>query len=263
MPVAENLTSMFLATNKHVADNCEELQIVFSAPLPNGLPDPSKKIPVTIHISRPGGIILHPDPIVDLCLIPIEHILAQFKAHVGWLPVFRRVELDHIPSQAEWDELHAIEEVIMIGAPNGIFDWHNNLPIARRGITATPPALNFQGRKEFLIDMACFGGSSGSPVFICNTAGFSTRQGNVNIGGIRVRLLGILWGGPVYKASGELVVNEIPTSTTVTPLTPMMLNLGYVIRSSALYDFIPLVKELFAKPIADSQLSGPQTTPTT
>jgi hypothetical protein len=258
MPVAENSHSLFLATNKHIAYECEALQVVFSAPLPNGLPDPSRKVPVTIRLSRPDGVIGHPDPSVDLCLIPVGNVLAQFKAKIGWLPLFSWVNLDHIPTQEEWEDLHAIEEVIMIGAPNGIFDSHNNLPVARRGITATPPSLNFKGRNEFLVDMACFGGSSGSPVFICNTTGFSTRRGNMSLGGIRVRLLGILWGGPFYNAAGELVVSQIPTSTTVKPVTPMMLNLGYVIRSSALHDFVPLVKELFGRPVETFQPSPQQ-----
>ena len=40
------------------------------------------------------------------------------------------------------------------------------MPILRRGTTATPIALNFEGRPEFLIDAAVYPGSSGSPVFV-------------------------------------------------------------------------------------------------
>jgi hypothetical protein len=44
------------------------------------------------------------------------------------------------------------------------------LPISprffRRGMTATPPQLDYCGRPTFLIDASVFGGSSGSPVFL-------------------------------------------------------------------------------------------------
>lgn len=52
-------------------------------------------------------------------------------------------------------ELSAIEDIIMIGYPDGIWDSINNQPIIRRGITATQPKNNFNGKQEFLIDAAC------------------------------------------------------------------------------------------------------------
>jgi len=55
-------------------------------------------------------------------------------------------------------ELSAIEDIIMIGYPDGIWDSINNQPIIRRGITATQPKNNFNGKQEFLIDAACFPG---------------------------------------------------------------------------------------------------------
>ncbi len=44
----------------------------------------------------------------------------------------------------------------MIGYPNGIWDEANNMPIIRRGITATHPNFNYNGKPEFMIDAACF-----------------------------------------------------------------------------------------------------------
>ena len=51
-------------------------------------------------------------------------------------------------------ELSAIEEIIMIGYPVGIWDSANNMPIVRKGITATRPDIDYEGRKEFMIDAA-------------------------------------------------------------------------------------------------------------
>jgi len=44
----------------------------------------------------------------------------------------------------------------------------NNLPIVRKGITATTPYfLNYNGKREFLVDIAAFARfHSGSPIFV-------------------------------------------------------------------------------------------------
>jgi len=57
----------------------------------------------------------------------------------------------------------------MIGYPNGLWDHVNNLPLIRRGITASHPGVDYQiegqnGPGVTVIDMACFPDSSGSPV---------------------------------------------------------------------------------------------------
>lgn len=68
----------------------------------------------------------------------------------------------------------------MIGYPNGLWDSQNNLPIIRRGITATSVKKDYNGKKEFLIDAAVFPGSSGSPVFIFNEGSYSVPGGFSN-----------------------------------------------------------------------------------
>ena len=54
----------------------------------------------------------------------------------------------------------------MIGYPDGIWDSVNNLPVIRKGITATHPHISWNGKTEFLTDIASFPGSSGSPYFL-------------------------------------------------------------------------------------------------
>jgi hypothetical protein len=56
-------------------------------------------------------------------------------------------------------------EVWFVGYPENRFDTVNNLPILRRGYIASLPKIDFEGRKQFLIDAQVFPGSSGSPVF--------------------------------------------------------------------------------------------------
>lgn len=138
-----------------------------------------------------------------------------------------------IPTEQELADLMALEDVLMIGYPNGIWDSTNNMPIFRRGATATHPKLNYEGRKEFVIDAACFPGSSGSPVFLYNEGAWSTRQG-ANIGGTRIKLLGVLFAGPQYTASGEIRIVNVPTQQRALAFSKIPNNLGFVIRAERL-----------------------------
>lgn len=73
-----------------------------------------------------------------------------------------------IPNEEQIKQMDAIEPITFIGYPNGIWDSTNLLPVARRGTTASPIEVDFEGSPRFLIDASVFGGSSGSPVFILN-----------------------------------------------------------------------------------------------
>ena len=73
--------------------------------------------------------------------------------------------IDTLFESEELEQLEAIEEVVLIGYPAGIRDPAHLTPIARKGITATPPAWDYGGRPTFLVDASVFHGSSGSPVF--------------------------------------------------------------------------------------------------
>lgn len=113
----------------------------------------------------------HPDyPAVDLAVLPIAPVLEMFS-NKGTKPYFRAFDPSSVADEAYLTDLVAVEDVIMIGYPQGLWDDHNNLPIVRRGITATPPAIRFKNKAEFVIDCACFPGSSGSPVILYNMGG--------------------------------------------------------------------------------------------
>jgi hypothetical protein len=124
----------------------------------------------------------------------------------------------------------------MIGYPNGLWDKKNNLPIVRRGITATPPYIDFDGRPDFIIDCACFPGSSGSPVILFNQGGYPAKNGNFVIGG-RVKLLGILWGGPQYLAPGVIRAVPVPTASQPVAISRIPNNLGYCVKAEQLLAF--------------------------
>lgn len=78
-----------------------------------------------------------------------------------------------------------------------------------------------------------------------NEGSYSTADGIVI--GSRVKLLGILYAGPIYNAQGEVKVVPIPQATKVVAITGMPNNLGYVIKSSELKS----IEEKLRAPAAD------------
>lgn len=151
-----------------------------------------------------------------------------------------------IPKHADLKSLDAIENVVMIGYPNGLWDSVNNMPIVRRGITATPVYLNYEGKREFVIDAACFPGSSGSPVLICDIGGYTDKKGTLNLGHPRIMFLGILYAGPQLTVAGEIKIVTIPhVQQRAVSISSIPNNLGFIIKSECVLDFIPIIKDRF------------------
>jgi hypothetical protein len=188
--------------------------------------------------------IAHPDASVDLCVLPIAPLLADAgRRGMPLAPVFLEPQL--VPGDGFLAQLNPLEDVIMIGYPNGIWDSRNNMPISRKGITATHPAIDYEGRKEFMIDAACFPGSSGSPVFLYNTGSYARRGGGVMVG-TRLMLLGILYAGPQHTATGEVRIVNVPTRQAPVAFSRIPNNLGLVIKSSRLLEFDGVIRRRVA-----------------
>lgn len=157
-----------------------------------------------------------------------------------------------VPTQEEWLELTAIEDIVMVGYPIGLWDDVNNRPIVRKGITASHPAVAFKGKREFLIDAACFPGSSGSPVFLLNIGSYATR--NATCIGHRIKLLGVLYGGPQHTVTGEIKILEIPMAQQALAISAIPMNLGIVIRSDRISDFETILKQRWASELANQDI---------
>lgn len=230
-----------IVTNKHVINGAQKGLIHLHLADQKGSPLSGQFFSVVIE-NMQANWILHPDPEVDLCIMPIAPLLmhAQSKGKSIFF-----ISLDHslIPSQDLIAAFTAIEDIVMIGYPNGIWDRTNNMPIVRRGITATHPNLNYNGKQEFMIDAACFPGSSGSPVFLFNIGTYAQRDGGTAIGS-RIALLGILYAGPQYTAIGEIQIVNVPTQQKPVAFSRIPNNLGLVIKSGRLVDFDAILEKL-------------------
>lgn len=224
---SDGRTVPILVTNRHVFEGYTNSTFLMTRADSDGTPINGQNM--TMNIEGLQDLVrYHPDPNVDLCAIPIA-VFINAAYENGKRLFYRTLTADQLPRQEQLNELTAIEDIIMIGYPNGLWDSVNNLPLVRKGITATHPNVDYEGRKEFVIDAACFNGSSGSPVLIFNPNGYLTKQGDFVIGEQRILFMGILYGGPLHRVRGLVLSNN--TSTTATSVSSIPNNLGFVIKS--------------------------------
>ncbi len=228
-----------IITNKHVVENAVQLIIQFSKADAHG--DPVYSVPYKVSKTDMSSIVFHPDPEVDLCGIPFLELVRMLQSLHG--NVFHKhFDNSQIPTQQQLEGLDAVEEIMMIGYPNGLWDAKHNMPIFRKGITATPVWLDHNGKKEFMIDAACFPGSSGSPVVLCNSGQYHDKHGNTYFGSGRLYLLGLLYAGPQLTVTGEIKVVTIPEAHVVPhSVSHIPNNLGYVIRSERILELINVI----------------------
>lgn len=224
---------VFIVTNKHVIEN--SIVGTLKIPLVNAYKG-KKYHDITIDDFEEHWIF-HDDKNVDLCILPVAaHIDIAHFLEQGLVFDIDWIDGSIIPSEEDAKGLGAIEEVIMIGYPDGIMDEVNMKPIVRSGITATSLQDDYDGKKEFLIDIACYGGSSGSPVFIYKEGAYIGRDKQMKIG-VHLLFIGILFEGWDELVEEEhLFVKRRKFSQIILPL-----NLGICIKSERMRDFPKLI----------------------
>lgn len=225
-----------LVTNKHVLKGATEAKLHFHGTITSSDKiEPSSDKFIFGFKDIEGRLIFHSKEEIDLCVLPLLPIINSLAEHKK-TPFLISLNKTLIPTEEALQQLSVVEDILMVGYPTGLYDSVNNFPIFRKGITSTHPAIDFNGKPEFVIDAACFPGSSGSPVFIYNAGMYSTGRNNI-VGGGRLLFLGILYSGPHMTVEGKIVTKDIPTQLTPFSQSNVMLNLGYVIKANQLDDF--------------------------
>lgn len=220
-----------IVTNKHVVKDSIEVrfQLHEAEGDSNDIVPSGRYFTVKTHGSAINWIG-HPDMSIDICAMPFQPLREQAQKNgkrIFNIPFNESLLL----SDMDLEALSAVENVLMIGYPTGLWDTKNNLPLVRRGITSTHPAIDFCERPEFMIDVASFPGSSGSPVVLADIGSYQDKKGNIFMGKSRVALLGILYAGPIWTAEGSVEINPIPTAISPVSKTNMMIHLGYVLKA--------------------------------
>lgn len=177
----------------------------------------------------------------DVCCLPLGPVVPAeaFYAVLG---------LDLIMSDQELlDDLISVQEVLMYGYPIGLSDIANNLPIVRRGITSSHPGLDYNGQPHGALDIACFPGSSGSPVVITREGlWLSKKQRSMVLGGAPPILLGILFGGASLNPNtGNIDIVSIPMQNQLLTNERMLaMHCGFYAKAKEL---IPLKEAVLAQ----------------
>jgi len=222
-----------ILTNKHVIENCAGIKFRFhEAQLINNNWGPIGTSFEIILNDIHNFWVPHPNPEIDLgalLFLPISEFSKNklgkiiFRNFINELLIKTDEELQTISSVAD--------EVIMAGYPIALRDDHNNFPIIRKGITATHPATNFQNKSIGIVDIACFPGSSGSPILICMEGSFPNKNGGLLLGN-KIIFLGLLSEGPAYTTEGKIVIKKIPTSNYEANVeNQQMIHLGYYVKA--------------------------------
>lgn len=227
-PVSASGSGAFLVTNKHVIKESEGGTLTFSLTDAAGQPTPERfERRCRNDLWRWTG---HRDAEVDVAVLPISGIINQAPSiH------YRAVSRDTMLTDEQTLDLDAVEEVWLVGYPSGIHDRVNNLPVVRRGITATPFAVDYEGTPRFVIDASVFPGSSGSPVYLYDPLGMRRgADGVLRFGGApRFFFLGVLGAG--YRRTNSGLMLAEPTDAE---LASEMLDLGIVYKARTIIETI-------------------------
>ncbi|MEZ5558644.1 MAG: serine protease [Pseudomonadales bacterium] len=230
-----------IVTNKHVIAGATRGAFHLTRKGPNG--DPLLGDHHRVEFDNFQNLwIPHPSEHVDLTVFPVASVINQAsKADLNYFYITLAPNL--IPDETATEDLSGLDDIVMVGYPNGLWDSKNNLPIFRAGCTATHPKYDYEGMPYFLIDCACFPGSSGSPVFVYNPSGYKTRSGSIKMGAERLIFLGALFAGPQHVAEGSISVVEVPELAHVPrAISRIPNNLGFVVKSQTLLDFEPILE---------------------
>ncbi len=225
---------VLLVTNKHVSTGAVTTQLAFAVSDSEGhaVPGPGHLHQIN-HFQHTW--INHPDGKTDLAVLPLIPIVQGLRSK-GVSPFISVLTEQELLTDGQAAELSAVQDIVMVGYPNGVWDKANNMPIFRRGLTATSPKRDYNGLPEFVIDCACFPGSSGSPVVIFDEESFADSH-IITFGRSRMLFLGVLYAGPQHSATGEIKVIETPLAQRPIVLSQIPNNLGFVIKARKLLEF--------------------------
>ena len=224
-----------LVTNKHVVLGFTGTTLTFTV-AEDGFPSDK-----TVQFRTGRGTNLwypHPDSDVDLCALPIQPIIEHYRR--------QGVELFIVPADyslvaddAFLQNVTQLDDVAMIGYPDGVWDAVNNQPIFRKGVIATRPSKSYNGKREFIIDMPVYGGSSGSPILIASDGPWKDRSNNALRTAAPTKLVGVVYKTFIHNDLGKLISVPIPTLATDennAAIVRVPNNLGLVISASRLLE---------------------------
>ncbi len=236
-PVDDTLReSLFLVTNKHVVGDSTTGRITLTVVEQNG-----SRYAQDFDIPQEVWSLwcFHSETEIDVCVLPFGNLLENLTVPNGATIDYSSFPTTLAPSDKTTPDIGLIEDVLFIGYPNGMFDRANNLPVARRGLTATPATVDYESRPIFLVDASVFPGSSGSPVFLYNVGVWRSTTGVV--AGDRVVFLGVLASVFYRNEDGVVKMREVPAELQAHVSVRQLIDLGVVYKARTVQENINLL----------------------
>lgn len=142
----------------------------------------------------------------DICAVWLNPLIEQFNQKTESTLYYEALNFDYEKMVKYRPNDKSIKftvssKITMIGYPHGYWDDINNFPILRMGHVASDPLCDHRGKKQYLIDIALFPGSSGSPVFMIKKEKKATESNSyMSQSGPetkkKIYFVGMVYGGP-------------------------------------------------------------------
>jgi Trypsin-like peptidase domain len=232
--VFEHKSALFLVTAKHVIKNMQKGSLIFTEAR-DGKARIGARCTIPMNNFERHWCV-HPDEDIDVAVISFSSLL-KFANDQGVDLYYYPISSPMLPTEETVKIIDAFEEIIFIGYSSGLWDDVNLIPITRKGITATPILIDFQGKKEFLISASVFPGSSGSPVFLYKTGAYHHRSGAIAMG-TQLIFLGLVKDAYNGRETGKKGIRSQPVVDKPEKLSSEWVDLGVVLNYSTIIETI-------------------------
>jgi hypothetical protein len=228
-----------LITNRHVVQNMVGARIGLSI---EETAAAKKRETLIVDIGElQKSCFYHPQEEIDVAAIALAEVFGQLVA-AGKKPDYVTLDEKDIATAEKLAEFSAIEEALMIGYPNGMWDSANNYPIVHKALTATPVYADYNNRPEFRLSTACYPGSSGSPIFLYSANGYTDRAGVSHVGARRVAFAGIACATHLHSVSGEIVKAPLLVADRLVAQSLIPNHVAVCIKATQLKPLLQLIR---------------------
>lgn len=228
-----NPDTVFLVTNYHVVTGHAPLtnearagdRIRFVMHKDPGNLSDVQVIELSLYDERETPMWIASDayPAADIVLVPVPRRAYEGIPQQVFIEAHTRGDIRIRPTSG----------ATLLGYPYGFYDQKNYLPIWKTGHVASEPAVDFEGRPVFLVDVSAFPGMSGSPVLAVANGIYETEDGSMRSGRIW-KLLGIFSAMPVVRERRP--VDSASGFSQEAQTIETSLQLGYVWKASLIAD---------------------------
>lgn len=169
--VSEDNTFPFLVTSRQLVLHAEEGRMaLFQAKGTH----PNYGKGYTLDIEKFGKLWFHhPDDLVDISVTPF----VPFVRHVEntGVPIhFESFSQENAVKHEYFSDVEIGQEILAIGYPPSYWDRDLLMPVVKQSIYASPPAVEYSGLRQCLLDMSLQPGWLGGPVV---SKKFSKKEG--------------------------------------------------------------------------------------